>query len=967
MNRAIIRVLLVLISTVKAYSASQTPSIQPQAFFRENKGQVMDQNFNPRNDVLFYGESGGLNYHFTKKGFSYQLFKITEKEHSFKHIWEKNLQGFEMTINRIDLNWVNSDPNVEISTTQELSGHDNYYLASCPNGALGVKSYGGITYHKIYPGIDMLWHSEKGKLKYDYLVQPAFDHSVIKLEIKGAISISVNAKGRLVIKTTLGDIVEEKPLVIQNGKILEASWLVNNNIVSFNIKGVDKNFELRIDPMIRLWGTYYGGSGADDISYLHVDDKDNLFLTGGSQSISNIATTGAFQTTFGGSGNYFGDAYLAKFNSSGVRQWSTYYGGSNNEGSGKCVTDALGNIYMTGSTSSTNTGVIATAGAHQTLSSGGQTGYYLNDAFLVKFDSLGVRLWGTYFGGNSYENGSSCDVDEFNNVYMVGFTGSSNNISSSGSHQTNLSGSMDGFIAKFSANGTKMWSSYYGGSNTDLVNDCKYDKKGNIYFTGDTKSLDAISTPGSHQFVYGGGSDCFLTKFDTSGVRQWGTYYGGANSEDASSVCIDKNGDIYLGGETQANSNAIATPGSHQATYGGGTFDMFLVKFNSGGIRQWATFYGGIGEDRGSIVSSDGSGNVFIAGFASFAPLGKVSTQCTYQDKCAGSQFDACLTKFNSNGVRQWGTYYGGAYNEYGWYCHATSSGEIYLSGITFGSSGSIIGGVGSHQSSYGGGSSDGFLVKFDGCRPPANTTSSADQIICIGDTTSLTTTYTCGINWYDNLSGSPIASDSMIIVSPSANMIYYIQDISCGPDIGTTPVSVTVNPLPQLIIDPPKAMLCYNSSVGISVSGANSYTWSLDKWISCTNCADPIVSPLETIQYTVTGIDANSCINQATVNVETNLDSGHDFSTPNAFTPNNDGINDKFCLQGWDLCNDNFKIIIFDRWGEKVFESEDPDFCWNGLYKGQLLSSDVYVFSIHAAYKDGTEMNKKGNITLIR
>jgi len=138
------------------------------------------------------------------------------------------------------------------------------------------------------------------------------------------------------------------------------------------------------------------------------------------------------------------DAFLVKFNSSGVRQWGTYYGGTVNDEESSCATDASGNVYLAGRTKSTT--AIATTGAHQTTYGGG---YY--DAFLVKFNSSGVRQWGTYYGGTGTDEGRSCATDTSGNVYLAGYTQSTTGIATTGAHQTTYGGSSDAFLVKFDA------------------------------------------------------------------------------------------------------------------------------------------------------------------------------------------------------------------------------------------------------------------------------------------------------------------------------------------------------------------------------------------------------------------------------------------------------------------------------------------------------------------------------------
>jgi gliding motility-associated-like protein len=102
-------------------------------------------------------------------------------------------------------------------------------------------------------------------------------------------------------------------------------------------------------------------------------------------------------------------------------------------------------------------------------------------------------------------------------------------------------------------------------------------------------------------------------------------------------------------------------------------------------------------------------------------------------------------------------------------------------------------------------------------------------------------------------------------------------------------------------------------------------------------------------------------------VNVEMPCERNYELALPNTFSPNGDGNNDKYCLQGWDLCVTNFDIIIYDRWGEKVFESIDPSFCWDGTYNGKALEPAVFIYVVKALFNNSVNLNKKGNVTLIK
>lgn len=180
----------------------------------------------------------------------------------------------------------------------------------------------------------------------------------------------------------------------------------------------------------------------------------------------------------------------------------------------------------------------------------------------------------------------------------------------------------------------------------------------------------------------------------------------------------------------------------------------------------------------------------------------------------------------------------------------------------------------------------------------------------------------------------------------------------------GTSTASVVIEPVPALTVSPDVKIIS-GTSITLSVSATAPYSWVQTPGISCTDCANPVVSPVENTQYCVVA-DNTACKAKACVNVQVTCEGG-DLSLPNAFSPNGDGYNDEYCLQGWNVCVNKFSVLIFSRWGEKVFESNDPSFCWDGSFKGKVLEQDVVIYMITATFNNGNSISKKGNITLLR
>jgi gliding motility-associated-like protein len=335
-----------------------------------------------------------------------------------------------------------------------------------------------------------------------------------------------------------------------------------------------------------------------------------------------------------------------------------------------------------------------------------------------------IDPWATYFGGAGDDAFENLAANTNGDVYVCGITSALSVITTPGAHQTVYGGGQgDALVTKFDATGARIWTTYYGGLKRDILVSIAVAPTGDIYTCGRTNSTTGISTVGSHQAAYSGGSfagsyECILVKMDAAGTRIWATYYGGTDgAEQAADVAVDLAGNIYMCGLTDSN-NGIATSGSgeHQSSFGGTLGvdeDGFLAKFNSSGTRLWATYYGGPDPENASAVTTDAAGNVFLAGTIMDGTSSLHVTAGTHQPTYGGGTVDIYLAKFNSAGTRQWGTYIGGSGSEENFGGMSTdSNGNLFIVGYS--SSTSAIATAGSFQSSGGGALWDAFVAKFD-------------------------------------------------------------------------------------------------------------------------------------------------------------------------------------------------------------------------------------------------------------
>lgn len=825
--------------------------------FTENKGQVCDQKNDPRPDVLFSGISKGMVYHLTQKGISYQLNRIDNWKETLDIKTSTKLKTpGQTTIYRVDVNWIGADPNSGIIKGAELPGSDNYYLAQCPNGILNVKKYKDVIYKNIYKDIDLKWYEKNGELEYDFILKPNADPKQIKIEIKGAEKLSINANGELEIKTPLGTILEQAPVAFQNNKLIKTQWKLNGSILGFKISNYDVELPLVIDPAVRMWGTYYGGSFDDIGKSVATDITGNVYMGGSTISSGTLlATSGSHQTTHGGGTN---DAFLVKFNSNGVRQWATYYGstGDDNGNSIAVETSASPNIYLAGQSDSPSG--IATAGGHQPTLGGAE------DLFLAKFNASGVLQWATYYGDGSTDDLASCAIDGANNVLLAGtsYASSTSALATVGSHQVS-NVAFDGVLVKFDPMGTRLWATYYGGASIEYIfSVCTNVTDNSIYIAGRTSGATGtvIATTGSHQSAFGGGSgyDAFLVKFNSSGVRQWGTYYG-SSSHDIGTACrCDNSGNVYLAGYTATNSGTIiATSTGFQPTYGGGGYDGFLAKFNSSGVRQWGTYIGNTASDYTNNCKIDNASNVLITGET--ASSLNIGTAGSHQSNYSGSPGnDAYLMKFNTNGVRIYGTYYGGAGKQdysYDLAPDLSSTGNVYIVGRTNTTATAAIATTGAHQQTHGGGTYDAFIVKFAECNVPV--TVAGTNTICSGSSTTLTVSGATTYSWNTG------ATTNTIVVTPSSTTTYTATGIS-GTCYGTNTITVTVETL-TLNAGASSDTLCAGDTLTLIASGAGSYYWSTGDFTPTSTLV-----PTSSAVYTVDGYGV-VCIDSKTISITVN------------------------------------------------------------------------------------------------
>ena len=371
---------------------------------------------------------------------------------------------------------------------------------------------------------------------------------------------------------------------------------------------VGDGFVTKLDPTGSkvLYSTYLGGSDSDGIVSMAVDSAGNAYVTGGTTSNNFPTTPNAFQTFYkGSSGNQMlkvGDAFVAKLNPQGTALvYSTLLGGSSDDVPSSIAIDSAGIAYIGGYTSSLNFPVVnAAIGAFK------GAGLYslLGDGFVtaVKADGTGL-VYSTYLGGRSDDGVTSVAVDSAGNLYVTGYSESTDfPIAGAAAQRTNhgsgpnLAGHPgDAFLTKFNKAGAIVYSTYLGGSGDDSGMAVTVDANGSVYVAGFTASADFPMTAAVQGTYKGSGGqklilntgDAFVTTFNSAGAITFSTYLGGAKDDAAVGIAVDAGGSMYVTGNTLSPDFPV-TDGVVQRGFAGGSGgnyfpqgDMFIARIGT--------------------------------------------------------------------------------------------------------------------------------------------------------------------------------------------------------------------------------------------------------------------------------------------------------------------------------------------------------------------------------------------------
>ncbi len=306
-----------------------------------------------------------------------------------------------------------------------------------------------------------------------------------------------------------------------------------------------------------------------------------------------------------------------------------------------------------------------------------ELGDYSHEQILI-IDPL---IYSTYIGGNLEDRGTSIVLDTLMNAYIAGYTSSPNYNITPGAFQNNYTGQTDVLVSKLNASGSSLiFSTFIGGSNNDFGQSIAIGQLGEIYITGDTRSINYPITPGAFQSINGGNADIFVTKLSATGSSLiYSTFLGDFGTDGGTYIVLDMLGNAYVTGFTGGKLDI--TPGAFQINCAGG-FDAFVTKLNSSGTALiYSTYIGGNNSDFALSLAIDFSENIYITGEtkSSNYPITQGAIQTSL-----GGKTDAFVTKLNSTGTAViYSTFLGGLDNDFSRAIAVDSVGSAFVTGRT--------------------------------------------------------------------------------------------------------------------------------------------------------------------------------------------------------------------------------------------------------------------------------------------
>jgi len=626
--------------------------------YYQNKGQLINTTDSLVPNIKYYEKNSSPEYYIQDTSFSFVFARID------------TIPATNDTLHRIDVTFDKVNTGAKAYSLEEQPDYLNYFLGHCPNGITDIPRNMRVVTTSLYSNIDLMYSSNQNGIKYYFIVKPGGNPADIGLIFTGATSFNLDGTtNALTINSSIGSLTFERPTVYQ---------LTSNNV---------------IDP-ITGWTADWVQNGATN--------KYKFYIGSYNTSEALIIQVDCGHATH-------------QLTPVANVDWSTYFGGSQEDVGVDITTNVNGSVFVTGYTLSSN--FPAYYGMY--ISPFGN-----DDIIIGKFNKDAVPKWVTYFGGSQIDRGHGI-VCNGKYVYVTGETTSNNfphkNPGGSAFIDSTYGGVCDAFVLRIdTTDATSIascdWSTYFGSCADTKAMAIDADNNGNICIVGETwegncsaGSLFPLVNPGGNAYfqnTYGGGGvntyDGFIAKFTNGNHLNWSTLIGGTNDDDINDITINKQtGEIFISGSTYSSGTVLSTPclaannnsfplcdpgnNAYVQSYNG-IPTAIIARFASNGNLLWSSFFGGHTVTLGTGIAINSLGDVYMTGtvrasgwtdtttmisnIACAVPTNQGFPTCNPWQKYAKAPYtfreDVYLSRFNSSNQLTWSTFYGGRTSERG-------------------------------------------------------------------------------------------------------------------------------------------------------------------------------------------------------------------------------------------------------------------------------------------------------------
>lgn len=623
-----------------ALAASPTAALRPLAF-EANRGQADPQ------------------VRFLARGAGYTVF-LTGAEAVVAFAGREGERAV------VRLRPIGARPAPQLEAEAPLPGVVSYASLTTGSG-VSTSTWARVRYADVYPGVDLVYYGRPRELEYDFVVAPGADPAPIALALEGAERLAIDSDGALRVQTVAGELRQPRPFAYQEApgggrEAVSADYVLDESgRVRLRLGAYDRARPLVVDPVL-AWSTYLGGSGEEGdwwstgpVFGIAVDAAGNTYVTGATSSVD-------FPTSAGAAGNLSGnqDAFVAKLSPTGAMLYSTYLGGPCSDVANDVAVDAAGNAYLTGR---------ANVLCFLTLLPSG--------ALVAKLGPTGAPAWSLVLGGayGDVSAGIAIAVDGQGHAYVTGSTSSPDFPITAGALRTTPCPTTtdptytDGFVAKVSAAGGLVYSTFLCGDAFDSPTGIAVDAGGNAFVAGWTYSTDfpTVNPLQATNRAQPFGTNGFVTKLNAAGSQLvYSTYLGGTINDLIQGLAVDGNGHAYVTGKSEST-DFPTTPGVLQPQRGtvlcGSQFctDAFVAKLGAAGNSLvYSTHLFGEGDDEGAAIAVDTGGNAYVTGNTAslYFPI-RDAFQATSRVR---GPTDAFVAKLSANATRLLhSSYFGGS------------------------------------------------------------------------------------------------------------------------------------------------------------------------------------------------------------------------------------------------------------------------------------------------------------------